>query len=120
MTASPLVLTLLVGACLSSCFGNVVDHLHSNRGLRGLRRGPTVGLDKVAIRQSMEELHIAQTAAIQAGNSAKDAKASQQHLAAEQAIVNAHENWLKLEPLTPEARAQLLEVRKQETLAEMH
>lgn len=77
-------------------------------------------LDKAVMRRGIEELAIAKGANQQAAFSAKDAKAGQEDLLTRQALEKTKETFLKVKPLTAEARAQLLTVRKFEAVAKMH
>lgn len=79
-----------------------------------------LALDKIAMKRGIEELAIAKEAAKQAHNSEKDANAAQQNFLAVEATGRADEAWEKVRPMLPQARAQMLEVRKLEALAEMH
>jgi len=77
-------------------------------------------LDDVAVRRGIEELAIAKTASVQAADSAKDASSAHEDLLAQQAVSQSRTSYLKVKPLTPEANAQLLAVRRAEEVAELH
>jgi hypothetical protein len=72
------------------------------------------------IARSIEELAIAQLANTQAMDGAMTAKVTRQNYATMTATDGAENAYLKVKPLVPEARAQLLEVRKWQALAQQH
>lgn len=82
------------------------------------QQGPTI--DNTAMWRSIDELGIAQSAMIQAKDSSKSASASQKDLMAQQAEEAAHLPYDKIKALVPEARAQVLKVRKYALLARQH
>lgn len=79
-----------------------------------------VTLEKAAMRRGVEEVAIASSAGKAALASAKDASAVRQNLAAQQATSGTKASYLKVKPLLPEARSQLLLVRKFAAEASMH
>lgn len=79
-----------------------------------------VPLDSAAMRRGVEEVAIAKIASKQALVSAKDAWTVRQNLIADQAVADAKATYLKVRPMLPSVKAQLLTVRKYTAEAWLH
>lgn len=77
-------------------------------------------LDSIVLERGIEEIAIAKNAKDQAEHSAKDAQSYRENLLAISATPRAEEAYAKVEPMVPETKAQLLEIRKLAALAAMH
>jgi len=112
------LLTAVQGPWLSHA--RTLLSLHAN-GLHDVGNTATpLTLDNAVVRRGSEEVAIASTASKQALVSAKDAFTARQNLISEQASSGTKASYLKVKPLLPEARAQLLTVRKFAAEAKMH
>merc|ERR1719313_746237 len=76
--------------------------------------------DQAVMRKGIGELALAKSALTAAQDNAGYAKASQQELLAQKAANDAMEPYNSVAPLVPEAKAQILKVRKYAFLAAQH
>jgi hypothetical protein len=72
------------------------------------------------IRRSIEEFSVAQAANSQSWDASMTANVTRYNYEAMSAADQAEQAWLKVKPLVPEARAQLLEVRRWTAVAQRH
>jgi len=80
--------------------------------------GPDMG--SAVVMRGIDELALSQNARQHAGQSQKYAKASQEEYLAHLAEENVQVPWEKVKPMVPEAKAQMLKVRKYAMLAQQH
>lgn len=88
---------------------------NATRRLRGAGDDPTpkpVTLDSAVMRRGISEVAIASAAVNQALVSSKDAFTVRQNFIADQSVVATKALYLKVKPLLPQAREQLLTVRR--------
>lgn len=81
---------------------------------------PGPSLENAAIMRGIDELALSQNAMHQAGESQKSAKTSQEELVAQEALAISTEPYEKVKAFVPDARAQVLIVRKFALLASQH
>jgi len=96
-----------------------VGWLSEARSLLSLRSDAVRQLPDIAADEK-RDVAISSTASKQALASAKDASTVQQNFISDQASSGTKASYLKVKPLLPEARAQLLAVRKFAAEARMH
>lgn len=96
-----------------------VGWLSQARSLLSLRSDAVRQLPDIAADEK-RDVAISSTASKQALASAKDASTVQQNFISDQASSGTRASYLKVKPLLPEARAQLLTVRKFAAEARMH
>lgn len=77
-------------------------------------------LNNAVIMRGIDDLAISQSAMLQASESSKYARATQEELVAQQALEFAQEPYQKLRPLVPQARSELLQVKKYNLLTRQH
>lgn len=115
-------LTLLLAACCPWLL-QTLDFLASHSDISlNLHRAASnvhetadpkpVTMDNAVMRRGVDEVAIASTASTLALDSSKDAFTVRQTLIGSQAVSVAEANYLKVRPMLPAARAQLLTVRK--------
>lgn len=110
---------VLLIAALGTYFSEAHKMLRSS--VHGEQTTPApVPLDKAVLTRGINEIAIATSASKQALVSAKDAFTVRQNFLADQAVAATKEHYLKVKPLLPEARSQLLTVRKYAAQAVLH
>lgn len=77
-------------------------------------------LNNAVIMRGIDDLAISQSAMLQASESSKSARATQEELVAQQAQESTEEAYEKLRPLVPKVRSQLLLVKKYNLLTRQH
>lgn len=92
--------------------------IHHSKGASASASNPR--LNSTVIRRSLEELEISKQARNQAAASFWNAKTRQQDLVAMMSTDRAEKAYLKVKPMLPKARAELLEVRRYEAETKMY
>lgn len=97
--------------------------IHSSFLQSGSKEPPVLPgphLDSAAIMRGVDELSLSQNAMVLAGESRKSASTSQHELLGEEALSKTADAYDKIRAMVPEARAQVLKVRKYAMLASQH
>merc|ERR1719265_1774942 len=95
--------------------------LSATKSTKFLSSAPAApSLNNAVIMRGIDDLAISQSAMLQAGESSKSARATQEELVAQQAQESTEEAYEKLRPLVPKVRSQLLLVKKYNLLTRQH